>query len=201
MKNLDFFRFDTSVESANWNNAESKWEIKTCSKDGLEETLVASHMVSACGFLRHPKIPDFKGRETFQGKSFHSARWDTSYDFEGKRVAVIGTGSSAVQIIPAMAPPKVSQLYVFQRSSNWHYPRDDFKNPDWLKAALKVAPGLVGTLIRSLLFFKYESFIPLLFTNKFTWLNELNKWMIKGNKKFYPFLFRQQICKCRNNWY
>ena len=77
------------------------------------------------GQLNQPKIPDFKGRDTFKGPAFHTARWRHDVDLTGKRVAVIGTGATAFQVIPEIAP-KVKHLYVFQRSAPWLGPTPDY---------------------------------------------------------------------------
>jgi len=80
--------------------------------DGHEESVAANAVISAVGQLNRPLLPDIKGRDSFAGPSFHSARWDHSIDLRDKRVAVIGTGASAVQFIPEIAP-RVGELLVF----------------------------------------------------------------------------------------
>ena len=109
------FRLSTSVNYAKWIEQDNKWEVQIKGAGGQDEVLVCSHVISACGFLRDPKTPGFKGMESFKGQSFHSARWESQCDLRDKRVAVIGTGSSAVQIIPAIVD-RVKELYVFQVS-------------------------------------------------------------------------------------
>jgi cation diffusion facilitator CzcD-associated flavoprotein CzcO len=86
------------------------------------ETYEAEALVLATGQLSQPAIPRLAGRETFTGHSFHSARWDHGYDLRGKRVAVIGTGASAVQFVPEIAC-QVAELTVYQRTGNWMLPR------------------------------------------------------------------------------
>jgi cation diffusion facilitator CzcD-associated flavoprotein CzcO len=85
---------------------------------------MSSVLVAAAGSLSAPSIPKLKGLETFQGNAFHSARWDHEIDLSGQRVAVVGTGASAIQFVPAIQP-KVGQLYVFQRTAPWIVPRRD----------------------------------------------------------------------------
>ena len=80
-------------------------------------------------------IPDFKGRDTFKGKSFHTNNWDQSYDYKGKRVAIIGSGASAAQVIPAIAPD-VDHLHVFQRTPHWVMPRPDYVFKNWQRKLL-----------------------------------------------------------------
>ncbi|MES0874909.1 flavin-containing monooxygenase [Sinimarinibacterium thermocellulolyticum] len=86
------------------------------------ETVQAQTVVSAVGQLHQPAYPNIAGRERFAGKSFHSSAWDHDFDLNGKRVAVIGTGASAVQFVPEIAP-KVGRLHLFQRSPGWTFPK------------------------------------------------------------------------------
>ncbi len=113
-------RFRTELESASFDEAAGLWRLRT--KDG--EEIAAEVLVSAVGQLNRPLYPKLPGLEVFRGKTFHSARWDHGYDLEGKRVAVIGNGASALQFIPRIAPV-VDKLSLFQRSNNWVVPRGD----------------------------------------------------------------------------
>ncbi|GEC07331.1 Baeyer-Villiger monooxygenase [Streptomyces spinoverrucosus] len=112
-------RFNSEVKRMTWDAAELRWEIETASG-----TLTADLVVSATGPLSDPKIPDIPGLDTFPGAVFHSARWDHDYDLRGKRVAMVGTGASAIQIVPAIQP-SVSKLVLFQRTPPWVLPRVD----------------------------------------------------------------------------
>ncbi|GAA2456605.1 NAD(P)/FAD-dependent oxidoreductase [Streptomyces macrosporus] len=112
-------RFDSEVLQARWDAEELRWEVETRSG-----TLTADMLVSATGPLSDPMIPDIPGLDGFTGKVFHSAQWDHDYDLRGKRVAVIGTGASAIQIIPEIQPV-VGKLTVFQRTPAWVMPRMD----------------------------------------------------------------------------
>lgn len=118
-------RFNTEVVSAAWDEAAATWTVRTRTKDGKEETLVSNAVISAVGQLNQPKLPDIDGIGTFKGPAFHSARWDHSADLDGKRVGVIGTGCSAIQFVPEIAP-KVSHLTVFQRTAGWLAPTPDY---------------------------------------------------------------------------
>lgn len=109
-------KFNCDFQGASWDESKKKWIIQT-SQGELE----SSALISAMGALVEPALPHIKGIESFQGKIFHSARWDHGYDLEGKRVAVIGTGASAIQFVPAIAP-KVKQLHLFQRTAAWIIP-------------------------------------------------------------------------------
>ncbi|MCZ7414751.1 flavin-containing monooxygenase [Streptomyces sp. WMMC897] len=114
-------RFHHEVEQAEWDADELRWVVRTS-----QGTLTADVVVSATGPLSDPKIPDIPGLDGFQGKVFHSAQWDHDYDLRGKRVAMIGTGASAIQIVPAVQPT-VGRLTLFQRTPAWVMPRMDRK--------------------------------------------------------------------------
>ena len=108
------------VESFTWSDAERVWTVRA--RDG--RAFRARYVIVATGPLSTPKIPEFAGRASFRGRAFHSNAWDHSFDVRGKRVAVIGSGASAAQIIPAIAP-EVAALHVFQRTPHWVMPRPD----------------------------------------------------------------------------
>ncbi|MBC3988425.1 NAD(P)/FAD-dependent oxidoreductase [Streptomyces sp. AC563] len=114
-------RFNSEVRGARWNGDELYWEIDTASG-----AYTADVLVSATGPLSDPQIPNVPGLDSFPGRVFHSARWDHDYDLRGKRVAMIGTGASAIQIVPAIEPT-VERLTLFQRTPPWVLPRADRK--------------------------------------------------------------------------
>jgi 4-hydroxyacetophenone monooxygenase len=120
----DKIRFNTSVCAATWSEADGTWavEIET---NGARETLTANAVISAVGQLNRPHFPEIDGRESFAGPSFHSAEWDHSISLAGKRVAVIGTGASAAQFIPEIAPD-CGELLVFQRTPPWFGPTPEY---------------------------------------------------------------------------
>ena len=113
-------RFNHEVCSATFDERRGAWTLRT--KNG--DSLTAGAFVLGTGPLHVPLIPEIPGLQNFQGKTFHSARWDHDYDLRGKRVASIGTGASAIQYVPEIAP-QVEQLYVFQRSAPWILPKPD----------------------------------------------------------------------------
>jgi cation diffusion facilitator CzcD-associated flavoprotein CzcO len=116
---LSHLRFGREVREAVWEHDTQRWRIETS-----QETFLASVLVSAAGSLSDPAIPKLNGLENFKGKVFHSARWDHSFDLNGRNVAVIGTGASAIQFVPAIQP-HVDKLYLFQRTAPWIVPRRD----------------------------------------------------------------------------
>jgi len=113
-------RLGTAVESATWDNDRHVWSVRL--DDG---TLDERHVVvSAVGFLNVPRDPDWPGLEDFEGPKFHTARWEHEHDLTGKTVAVVGTGSSATQVVPAIQPI-VERLYLFQREPGWVLPKGE----------------------------------------------------------------------------
>lgn len=135
---------DTFVTACEWDEARCTWTVRSRGADGTETTREADAVVMATGQLNQPAMPKFEGAESFTGTSFHSARWDHDYDLRGKRVAVIGTGASAVQFVPEIAKV-VGKLTVFQRSGNWFLPRRNRPYPPALKALFKSLPKLQPT--------------------------------------------------------
>jgi 4-hydroxyacetophenone monooxygenase len=121
-------RFGTEVTEAVFDEDRARWVLHLQTPDG-DETLEATAVVSAVGQLNRPSIPAFKGRDDFAGMSFHSARWDPSLELRGKRVAVVGTGASAIQLIPTVAR-EAAQLTIFQRTPNWLLPTPQYHDPD-----------------------------------------------------------------------
>lgn len=115
-------RFGTEVEALWWDEAHHRWQIHTTAKDGTRSVDYASVVVTAAGYLNRPRFPDIPGRDTFGGRSIHSALWDADLDLAGKRVAVIGAGCTAVQIVDASVD-EVEHLTVFQRQPHWVAPR------------------------------------------------------------------------------
>ena len=129
----EHIRFRTEVLSATWSEEDRRWTVRVRRADGTEESLAADAVISAVGQLNRPSLPDIPGRDSFAGPAFHSARWDHDVDLRGKRVAVIGTGASAFQIIPEIAP-LVGELTVFQRTPPWMVPTPEYHD--------EVPPGL-----------------------------------------------------------
>lgn len=112
-------RFGAELTGAAWDEARQHWTIET-----VRGTLTARVLVGAMGGLSEPAIPQLPGLHTFAGEAFHSAQWNHDLDLGGRRVAVIGTGASAIQFVPAIQP-QVAQLTVFQRTPPWIMPRKD----------------------------------------------------------------------------
>ena len=113
----EHIRFNEAVIRCTWMDGE--WEIET-EKGHIERV---RWVIAATGILHHPKYPDIDGLDTFEGPMFHTARWDHDIDITGKRIGLIGTGSSGVQITAAVAP-RFENLTVFQRTAQWIVPND-----------------------------------------------------------------------------
>ncbi|TDP47909.1 flavin-containing monooxygenase [Zavarzinia compransoris] len=120
-----FTRFRTTVETADYDEGRGRWRLGLRPPDGGAEVIEAAAVISAVGQLNQPRYPEIAGRETFRGPAFHSARWDHSVDLAGKRVAVIGSGASAFQFVPEIAPA-AGHLTLFQRSAPWLGPTPDY---------------------------------------------------------------------------
>jgi len=140
---------NTKVTSCAWDDEARSWTVR--SEDG--RTWEADALIVATGQLHQPALPRLDGE--FAGHSFHSAQWDHDYDLRGKRVAVIGTGASAVQFVPEVAK-QARRLHVFQRTGNWFLPRKNHAYPRWLLAIFSYVPG-VERLRRWGLFYYGES--------------------------------------------
>ncbi len=145
-------RFETEALACRYDEKKGLWHVTVRNPDGREEQLPARALISAVGQLNRPKLPDIPGREDFQGPSFHSSQWDHEVSYKGKRVAIIGTGASAFQIVPAIAP-EVASLKVFQRSPPWILPNPNYhaKVGDGVRWALRHLP-FYGRWYRFLLF-------------------------------------------------
>lgn len=143
-------KFNRSVTGMKYNENRKEWTISIVNVVTKErETVTANIVISGVGILNNKKIPKFRGLDTFKGNTFHSSEWDHSYDFKDKKVGVIGTGPTAVQVIPAVGQMPVEKLFVFQRSIGLLLPKEQASERDrkrWT-AILKALPGL-NTLLR-----------------------------------------------------
>lgn len=128
-------RFNTAFESARWDDADKLWHVVT--GDGARIT--AKAIVSGMGGLHKPAIPAFDGGDSFTGPAFHSAQWRHDVDLTGKRVAVIGSGASAIQFVPEIQKT-AARVTVFQRTPPWIMPKLDRPIAAWEKALFNAAP-------------------------------------------------------------
>ncbi|MFT5032915.1 MAG: 4-hydroxyacetophenone monooxygenase [Bacteroidia bacterium] len=137
----DKIRFNTEVESAIYDDTNHRWTVTVVTVEGNREQLEACAVISAVGQLNRPKLPAIEGLQNFAGPVIHSGAWPKGCDLSGQRVAVIGSGASALQIIPEMAKAD-STLLVFQRSPAWMFPNLGYHSPvtDAQRWALKKLP-------------------------------------------------------------
>ena len=148
-----------NVTQIRWDGA--AWQIETQASGAFR----ARFVVNATGPLSTPVVPDFPGRDDFAGAAFHTNDWDHSVDLAGKRVAVIGSGASAAQVIPAIQP-EVGELHVFQRTPHWVLPRPDHDFSRLERRLLKVGPlqralrtAIYWSLESRVIGFKYSPFL------------------------------------------
>lgn len=118
-------RFGEEVVSAGYDAESATWTLQVKSADGTESALETPVLVSAVGMVNRPSIPNIPGADTFEGPIMHTAAWDSSVDYAGKSVAVIGTGASAMQLVPSIAGV-ASEVIVFQRSKQWAVPHPNY---------------------------------------------------------------------------
>ncbi|HEX3511161.1 MAG TPA: NAD(P)/FAD-dependent oxidoreductase [Solirubrobacteraceae bacterium] len=127
----------TEVTACTWDETAQRWTLETAQGEPVR----AAALILATGQLHRPATPAVEGLDSFAGHSFHSSAWDHDYPLDGRRVAVVGTGASAVQFIPEIAP-EVERLTVFQRTGNWFLPRKNRPYPGPWRAAIRALPGL-----------------------------------------------------------
>jgi cation diffusion facilitator CzcD-associated flavoprotein CzcO len=144
-------RFEHTVTGVVYDKAAGEWTVSIAGRDPVR----ARAVIVASGPLANVSLPDIPGIETYEGKKIHSARWDHEYDFAGKKVAVVGTGASGVQIVPELVKIADS-VKVFQRTAGWVLPRYNSTTADWLKDIYKTVP-LAEKLMRSAWFWGHES--------------------------------------------
>lgn len=145
---------NTTVTACSWDEQACRWTVETAAGASLE----ADALILATGQLHQPALPRIEGLDSFAGHSFHSAEWDHSYPLAGKRVAVVGTGASAVQFVPEIAP-QVQSLAVFQRTGNWFMPRKNRRYNTAIRTAIASVPGLQA--LRRKFVFEYTESLTL----------------------------------------
>lgn len=133
--------FSTSVERAEWDGKSRVWRVEVKHASGCTEVLTARLLFSAVGAFNTPMTPPIPGRDTFEGAAFHTARWPSDVDLKDKRVAVVGNGASAMQVVPAVAPD-VREMFLFQLQPHWIAPFPRFKQsvPAPIRALMGAVP-------------------------------------------------------------
>ena len=169
-------RFNTEINEATFDDVSARWNIHA-TNGALYK---AKSFVMGSGPLHVPAIPTIKGLDTFKGKVFHSAQWDHRYDLKGKNVVSIGTGGSAIQYIPEIAP-EVKQLYVFQRTPAWVLPRNERSYTPLQKQLFRRVP-LLRKLHRGRLYLTNEMrVLPIYHPALARSLSKFAKWHIKSS--------------------
>ena len=171
---FDRIRTGTEVQSARWDAERSRWVLETSA--GTHE---ADVLVTACGQLSVPTIPPIPGLESFEGPAFHTAQWRHDVDLTGRRVAVVGTGCSAIQVVPSIQP-QVEHLDVYQRSPGWTIAKMDFAYSERSKRLFERFPALQRADRAAV--FAFMEFGAAAMTNK-RWLlpafRAMGRWNIK----------------------
>ena len=146
---LDTIRVNHELLQARWNTEQKVWDLQTSAGNYR-----AHYVIMACGPMHKPVTPSIKGMETFTGSSFHSARWDHSYDLTDKKVAVIGSGASAIQFLPAIEK-QIQKLTLFQRTPPWVLPKLDIPVSARWQRIFKRFP-VTQSVFRKLLYGQFE---------------------------------------------
>jgi len=170
---MPLIRFNQNVNAMRFDEAAGVWRV---SVDGGED-YIARSVIMAQGPLSNASLPAIEGIESYQGEKIHSASWNHDYDFTDKRVAVIGTGASAVQIIPELVK-QAKTVKVFQRTPGWVLPRPDLPKPEWNKSLFKRLP-ITQTVAREALFWGHESV-----ATAFIWKTPLTRLVEKAALSF-----------------
>jgi cation diffusion facilitator CzcD-associated flavoprotein CzcO len=150
---LDRFVFNTSLEAAAWDDKAQLWRLSTSAGH-----ITADFVISAAGGLVEPKLPEIDGIDSFGGEVFHTARWNHDVDLTGKRVAIIGTGASAIQVVPEVQKI-ASHLDVYQRTAPWIIPRNERKYTGVEKFLFRNVPG-VQKAYRAAIYSSLEVRVP-----------------------------------------
>jgi cation diffusion facilitator CzcD-associated flavoprotein CzcO len=160
---LSHIRFGHEVREAAWDERARLWRIETS-----QGVYTASVLVLASGALSEPKMPELRGLDLFEGRVFHSARWDHAFDLTNRRVAVIGTGASAIQFVPEIQP-KVERLHIFQRTPPWIMPRHDRALGEGKRRLFRRFP-VAQRAVRAGLYLLRES---LVFAFRYIWVSKV----------------------------
>jgi cation diffusion facilitator CzcD-associated flavoprotein CzcO len=170
---VEHIRLNAEVTAAKWSY--SYWEVTLANN----ETLTCKAIINATGPLSTPVVPEFEGFKKFKGDSFHTNDWQHDVDITNKKVAVIGSGASAVQVIPTIID-KVTTLHVIQRTPHWVIPRMDWAFPSWLSEVLAFRP--LYTVIRWFIYWALEVRV-LAFKYSLTLLKVVVEWPARKHLK------------------
>jgi len=175
-------RYNCDVTKTAYDEEHNVWVTHLA--DG--RTFTSRYLVSATGYLTLPQLPDIEGIESFKGKKMHTGRWDHSHDLTDERVGFIGTGATAIQVIPEIVP-KLKSLDVYQRTPIWLLPKKDMPIPEWLKKGFRYVPGL-QRVVRTIM----QVFTDAIMINGLVFNKQLS-WMIKWLEKVCIKHIRNQV--------
>ena len=174
----DLYSHNSELIEARWSDADKRWQLKT----GDGKAYTARVVISGIGGLSRPALPNVKGLDNFKGTMFHSARWNHDYDLTGKRVAVIGTGASAIQFVPQIAP-KVDELVLFQRTPPWLVPKPDGVINAGVKKLFNFLPASQN-LVRAGIYWQAEAFaLGFVHPKLMVAIEKLARWHLKRQIK------------------
>ena len=151
---MPHIRFGHDVTEAAWDDSAARWTLTT-----NHGTTTADVLIAAPGALAEPNVPDFPGLDDFEGAVMHTARWDDAVEIDGRNVAVVGTGASAIQVIPAIQP-RVGRLTVHQRTPAWVIPRRDAPFSDRARQRFRDRPGVQRAMRRALFGYHEANGLP-----------------------------------------
>ena len=178
---------NANVNRVEWHEEQQLWQVYVQG----QQAIGARFVINASGPLSTPVIPGFKGKDTFKGKSFHTNNWDHQYDYSAKRVAIIGSGASAAQIIPAIAKD-VNKLHVFQRTPHWVLPRPDYVFKSWQRKLLK--KKVLNKALRKIIYWGLESrILGFKYSEKILKLTAQNKALKHINKQIPDKNLRNKV--------
>jgi len=176
-------RLHTQLIHLVWDEAQHLWRARLLDAAGHEHDMLARTVTLATGPLSRPAMPAIPGLEHFRGPVIHTARWPDDFDATGRRIGVIGTGASAIQLVPQLAP-QARQLTVFQRNAPWVMPRGDAPVSAWAHWALAHLPGLRRAW-RTAIYAQHELRAPA-FTRRPQWLRALEPLALRHLRKQVP---------------
>ncbi|KAH7087715.1 flavin-binding monooxygenase-like protein [Paraphoma chrysanthemicola] len=183
-------RFNTSVEEAAWDDTAKRWSVNVKVGGGKDAEFNSAYsidcdfLISAVGQLNQPRYPDIPGLKDFKGKIMHSARWDWSYDLQGKNVGIIGNGATAAQIIPEILP-STSHLTVYQRSATWVIPRLDYSVSPLQRAIYRYLPFVRSRHRASMMDYR-ESFYSAVADGSSAFADQLRTFCLEAMRRDIP---------------